>query len=190
MVHLGECFFDHFERTFPDRLTGRRCYPLESFGRELQVLYYDRCFEDCRVFVTLGMTHAQLSPPSELMIVADGEWDAIPGVLASCALSIMTAGTSGWGHLVRDVPTSDPGFSSRIGKDHLYVTVPHALPEPEFFRVPCGEGVEGHVFQGVFVSSAEAQYLFAHGAKEFEDRICEEEVDLFSLLRPEMRLQR
>lgn len=189
MVNLGECFFDHFERAFPGRLVGRKRYPLALTERELQVLYYDNCFDGCRVFVTLGMTHVGLSPPCELMVVADREWDAIPAVLAACVSSIMAARSSGWGYLVRDLDACDPGFVSRTGKRHLYVTLPHALPEKWFFRVDCGE-VEGCVFQGLFVGAAEADYIVREGAESFEREMVREEVDVFAVMRDEMRLNR
>jgi hypothetical protein len=186
-VEVAGCYFDHFERWFPDRLVGREIFRDGVFGGSLQVLLYDRVFEGCRVFTTIGMAHVALAPLCEWMVVTDREWDAIPRVLAACAFSAMYEGWNGWGYGVRDIGTSDAAFAARTGKQHLYLTLPHSLPEYDFHRVSCG-GREARVFQAIFVTEGELRYLSDHGIDAFEARMEREELDLYDPSRPEMRL--
>jgi hypothetical protein len=74
-----------------------------------------------------------------------------------------------------------PKFAAQLEKSALYFTLPAGFTQG-FEVVECDEGA-AVVFQGIFLSPAEHEYLDSHGPDAFEERLHHYEGNLNSLNR-------
>lgn len=179
----GEAYFDHFERYFrsPDRV---EVYRSEDHPT-VQVLEYDRVFEGCRVFATVGVSHfaKQLGGPAEVVVPVDGGYEAVSLLLGTAPVSLShNRQPLARGSVLAGIEEVSPGFVRAFGKDALYFTEPYGLPEE--FGLVCHEGMHGRVYFGIFISRRELAVLDRVGAAEFETRFQGAHADPFALGRP------
>src|SRR5262249_38119774 len=76
----------------------------------------------------------------------------------------------------------NPGFAEAFDKAAIYYTIADGFP-PGFERISWRNEI-GLVYQGIFISADEQDFLTRKGAQEFEARFKAQDEDLCSLYRP------
>jgi hypothetical protein len=185
MPSWGECYYDHFTRLFQGEPVDRQVFRSSEDLPSIQVLGYDRVFQNCRTFATMGAMSYQpeLGRPAEVIVPVDEAWDAVPHLIASSLFyMVQNAMAIGPGISIRGVAAIDRSFAERFQKAAIYYSRPIDLP-PWGDRVVCGSET-GSIYLGIFISAAEDAYFRAKGADALEDVLQAHLEDPYHLARP------
>lgn len=178
----ADFFLQHFASYFG------KPYDLERYrqedGQALQLAIYDQAFANYRIYASVGLAdHAdKLGQPGELILLVDDFGPEAKLLFVNALFFILhkkiplTAPFA-----IGGLDLLQPEFVASYDKTALYFTLADGFGEG-FERVqgPTGEGI---VFQGIFISSAEHDFLNRQGVAAFESRFREEDEDLCSLRR-------
>ena len=183
-MNWGERYIDHYEQWFRAPVT-RRIYSQESDDHSIQILAYDRVFEGCRLFASLGLTHYadEVGQVAEVYLPVDADWERAPAVFANALFYIVQEAMSiGRGVGIGGVGTLSPDFEREFQKEALYITNPFDLPDGASV-IEC-DGKQGRLYEAFFISKKEYDYFLMYGAEKFEDMIQERALDPYKLARP------
>lgn len=182
-VSLAGCYYDHFNAHFSSPVT-RKVFGVGNKDSFLQILTYEKVFEGCTSFATIGLSHfpKELGSLCEVFCaVEQGEGD-VPYVLSN-ALYYMVENKRPLqrGAYLSGVENISPAFFGKFGKDALYFTAPLGLPET-FETVACNN-LTGTVYMVSFITKAELSFLRHNGSDALENLFAENDIDPFSLIR-------
>lgn len=157
----------------------------DDYDEPLRLAVFDHAYPGYRVYASLGLSvHAHdLKGIGEVILLADDASRDVPAVFVN-ALFFMLARridiTSRFA--VGGVEAVSPAFAEHFGKSAIYFA-----PAEGFFHgfeTVAGEEGEGKVYQGIFISPSEQDYLNRHGPAAFDNRFDAQEDDPCSLRRP------
>jgi hypothetical protein len=180
------CYYQHFMSYFGKPFDLATYAPGDD-RPPLRLLTHDQAYPGYRLYASLGMTGYadDVKDLAEVILLADAGHDQVPFLFVN-ALYFITRQ-----HIpltrpfaVGGIERLAPEFAEQFGKAALFVDAADGFGE-QFGEVPC-EGELGHVYQGIFISEAEHDYLKRHGADDFRERYRAqgESADLCSLYRP------
>lgn len=157
----------------------------DDYDEPLRLAVFDHAYPGYRVYASLGLSmHAHdLKSIGEVILLADDASRDVPAIFVN-ALFFMLARridiTSRFA--VGGVAAVSPDFAEHFGKSAIYFA-----PAEGFFHgfeTVAGEEGEGKVYQGIFISPSEQDYLNRHGPAAFDNRFDAQEDDPCSLRRP------
>ncbi|MCI0463736.1 MAG: suppressor of fused domain protein [Gemmataceae bacterium] len=180
------CYYEHFTTYFGKPFDLATYNPGEDLP-PLRLLTHDQVYPRYRLYASLGLTaYAQeVKDLAEAILLADGAHDEVPFLFVNSLFFIARQRiplTTPFA--IGGVDRLAPNFAQQFDKSAIFFNVADGFGEG-FEVVPC-EGEEGHVYQGVFISEAEHDYLKRHGPDAFNEkyRAQGESADLCSLFRP------
>jgi hypothetical protein len=183
------CYYRHFTGYF-GKPFDRETYRRDADSPPLQIITYDWAYPGYRIYASLGLTayFAEVREVAEVILLADGGGKQVPFVFVN-ALFFVTQQRIPLASkfAVGGVDRLAPPLAAQFDKTALYFTLvtPADKFPPGLERVECDDGV-GLLYQAVFISEAEHDFLRRRGGEAFEEkyRAQEEEADLCSLSRP------
>jgi hypothetical protein len=181
------CYDAHFTRYF-GKPFDRETYHRDPESPPLQVLTYDQRYPRYRVYASLGLTayEAEVRELAEAMVLADAGGKEVPFLFVNALFFVIQQRIPLSSRFaVGGVDRLAPAFASQTNKVALYfgvVTPADGFPEG-FERVELDDDV-GLVYQGLFISEEEHDYLRRHGGEAFEEKLRAQDTDLCSVLRP------
>lgn len=162
-MNWGECYYDHFEKYLKAPI-----HRLSDQQVGLQLIAYEGSSEV--FFCTLGMTKysQELGDFCELFVTTTYPSDDLGDLfLKISAYLVLHSVKLKLGLVLSGLENIDPNFVEHCHKTAIYFTFPFFLSE-KFAVVSCGEQV-GKVYQGIFITEAERNYIAEHGGETFED---------------------
>ncbi|MCL4266746.1 MAG: suppressor of fused domain protein [Anaerolineae bacterium] len=183
MTSFGECYLNHYEQYFGD-FKERTMFRQNDQNPIIQILSYERVFQGCAGFCTLGLTHyqAEVNGLAEVFLPVDDGWKQTPYILTNTLFYMVQRRMPiGQGTSIGGIENIDPEFCKKYQKSALYFTWPFELPEG-FTEVNCGTST-GYVFLAIYISKKEYDFFRKYGAKQFESLLENEGVDVLHLSR-------
>lgn len=183
-VNWGECYYDHYTR-FLGHPVEQEIFRQSDNLPSLQILSYNKVFEGCQVFCSLGLSHYSLEVggTSEVYLPIDDGWKDAPYLLANTLFFLIQNNmTMGWGLSISGIEQILPRFTDDFNKVAIYFT--NALGLPEDFSVVNCSSMAGKIYLAIFISKAEHEFFKQQGAEEFESLLEARKVDPFSIRRP------
>lgn len=154
-------------------------------GAPLRLATFDQRFKKYRIYACLGLSEevATLHDRGEVILLADDLGKDIPLVFVNSLFFVLQRRIKlGSRFALGGLDNLNPDFADEFDKASLYFTLADGFGEG-FERVEY-QGEVGTVFQALFISWAEHDFLNRKGADEFEKRLREYSEDLCSLKRP------
>jgi len=182
-MSLGECYLNHYEHFF-GQFKERAIFRQNDQSPSIQILSYEKIFQGCMGFCTLGLTSYQeeVNRLAEIFLAVDDGWTQTPFLLAHTLFYIIQRRmTIGQGVSIGGIENIDPDFCRHYQKSALYITWPFGLPE-DFTKIQCDHSA-GNIFMAFYISKAEHDFFKRYGAKEFESLLENESIDVLHLLR-------
>jgi hypothetical protein len=183
------CYYQHFTGYF-GKPFDRETYRRDADSPPLQIITYDWAYPGYRLYASLGLTAyaAEVKDLAEVILLADGGGKVVPFLFVNALFFAIQQGIAlSSKFAVGGVDRLAPPFAEQFDKAALYFTLvtPEDKFHPGFERVECAGDV-GLVYQAIFISEAEHDFLRRSGGAAFEAkyRAQEPEADLCSLLRP------
>jgi hypothetical protein len=179
-----DLYLQHFTRYF-GKPFDVQVYSAED-GSAIRLATFDqRYYPKFLVYASLGLSeHADdLGDVGEMILLSDDKTKDVPLIFVNSLLFIMRRKiplvkpfSVGGIELVR------PEFVEYYGKAAIYYSLAAGFP-PNFERVQ-RLGDVGHVYQGLFISWAEQDFLNRNGPAAFEEKLHAHKYDPCSLRRP------
>jgi hypothetical protein len=177
----ARCYETHFARYFG------KPFDIHAYRTEdgmLRVATYDQPYREFRLHASLGL--ADLLPEKaevgEVITIADDPGPDVPFLFANALLFVLQHSIPlGARFTVGGIEALRPDFADLYDKAALYFMPAEGFAEG-FTEVKCGADM-GTVFQAVFVSDEEADYIARKGGAAFEQRVKAQEADLCRLRR-------
>jgi hypothetical protein len=187
------CYLQHFDRRFGQPFDRQTFHP-DADSPPLQIVVYDQRghidprYKGYRLFASIGLTAYEevTRQLAEAILVADRAWKEIPLVLVNALFFITRNGiVLAPGFAIGGVDKLAPALAEKYDKSALYfnVVTPADGFDPGFETVQCGEDL-GLLYQAVFISPAEHDFLRRQGVEAFEEKLLKQEAERRSLLRP------
>jgi hypothetical protein len=181
------CYDAHFTRYF-GKPFDRETYRRDPDSPPLQVVTYDQPYPRYRVYTSLGLTayETEVRELAEAMLLADAGGRQVPFLFVNALFFIIQQRIPlASKFAVGGVDRLAPDFASQFNKVALYFQVVTPADEfPEGFEEVDIDGDVGLIYQGLFVSEEEHDFLKRHGGKAFEEKLRAQDADLCSLMRP------
>jgi hypothetical protein len=176
-----KCYEEHFQHYF-GKPFDVQIY--RASDATLRLANYDQAYPEFRVYASLGL--ADLLPEGkdvgEVITVADDFGPDVPFLFANALLFVLQRAIPlGSRFTVGGVEALRPHFADFYDKAALYFMPAEGFPEG-FDIVECGADT-GQVYQAVFVSDEEAEYIDSKGGPAFEARVKAQNADLCRLRR-------
>ena len=157
----------------------------DSDSPPLHVGIFDRAYPNYRIFASVGLSHyrAAVQDLGEVILLADAAWKEVPLLFVNSLFFMIDRRIPlGSRFAIGGIDNVDPSFAEHFDKAALFYTVADGFPEG-FERLAWNQEV-GLVYQALFISASELDYLNRKGAAAFEERFRAQEADLCSLSRP------
>lgn len=175
-----DIFLAHFTRHLGKPFDVRN-YRTEE-GSDLRLATFDQAFPNYRVYASLGLSDRP-GPPAEAVLLADDPGKDVPFIFANSLTFILQHSIPlQTGLVIGGVEMIKPDFTEYFDKAAIYYTLASDL-RPGLDSVTCGAET-GQVFQAMFVSWSEQDYIRRHGAESFAVKLAEQDADPCSLNRP------
>lgn len=172
-----EHFTHHFGKPFDVE------YYQSPTGIALRLATYDLRYQKFRVYASIGMADEVNQDVGEVILLSDDFSKDVPHVFINSLFFILDKDIPlGSGFAVAGVDSLAPDFAERYNKVAIYYQVADGFDEA-FGEVAC-EGENGQVFQGLFISAAELEFLRSQGPDAFEELYRKQDDELCSLRRP------
>lgn len=174
-------FLQHFAAFFG------KPYDVESYRQEegllLRLAIYDQAFTHYRIYASVGLCEQaeRLQNVGEIILLVDDFDPQIKTLFVQSLFYIVHQGiplTTPFA--IGGLELLQPAFVDYYDKSALYFTMADGFGEM-FETVEEGQWV---VFQAIFISAAEHDFLKRHGSAAFEMKFRRQDADLCSLRRP------
>jgi hypothetical protein len=188
------CYYQHFT-SYLGKPFDREVYQSDDDSPPLQVVTYDQRYPGYRLYASLGLTAYadDIRQVAEVVVLADEGRKVLPFLFVNALFFVVRQRIPlASKFAIGGVDRLAPDFAERFDKAALYfmqVTPEDEFPEG-FEKVGCPDAGEvGQVYQGLFISEAEHEFLKRSGGPALEERlkaqatVAEEDVRC-SLLRP------
>lgn len=177
----AECYQRHFAR-FLGKPFDVETYR-SSTGVPLRIATHDLRYKKFRVYASLGMADEATQDVGEVVLLADDFGKDIPYLFVNSLFFILERDIPlGSRFAVGGVDLLKPDFAEYFDKVAIYYTMADGF-DPGFEQVEC-DGDIGQVFQGIFISWAELDFLKRQGPDAFEEKFRTQDTELGSLRRP------
>ena len=179
MNDIADKILDHYEKYLGKYIGADR---FEDSDFKIQLLGYDKVFENCLTFATFGLSKysAATGERCELIMAADDDLDKCADILVKSVYCMLQNNIRiGAGFLLGGIDDIAKGFSEKHGKSELYITEAGILPE-EFAYADCGCSF----YMAFLISEKEADYIRQNGCDAFEELLAESEADVIDINRP------
>jgi len=152
-------------------------------GPPLRLATFDQTFANYRVYGSLGLSERPEVPAAEAVLLADDPGKDVPFIFINSLFFILQRKIPlQTGLVIGGVEMINPDFAEYFNKAALYYTLADDL-RPGLGAVELGDD-SGEVYQALFVSWAEQDYIKRHGHEAFAKRLAEQDADPCSLQRP------
>lgn len=181
--HWIEAYSRHFRHYFGKPFDGQP-YQQDDGGPPVEIVTYDQRYPKYRVFASLGLAHyaPDLKELAEVIVLADAAWKDVPVLLVNALFFAIQQRIPLDSRFAIGVAGLNPPFAEQFDKSALFFTVADGFGAG-FEQVDCGDAT-GMVYQGIFISPAEHDYLKRYGGQIFEEKFRAQDADLCSLRRP------
>ncbi|MBM4071849.1 MAG: hypothetical protein FJ271_23430 [Planctomycetes bacterium] len=160
----------------------------DEYDEHLRLAIFDHAYPGYRVYASLGLSaHAHdLKGIGEAILLADDAPRDVPAIFVNALFFLLARRidiTSRFA--IGGVEAVNPAFAEHFDRAAIYFA-----PAEGFFHgfeaVSGEENIdeEGKVYQGIFISATEQDYLNRRGPAAFEERFDAQEEDPCSLRRP------
>jgi hypothetical protein len=182
MVSWPDIYLQHFTRFFG------KPFDVETYrqddGSSLRLATFDP-IKPGRIYASLGLSEhsAALKDLGEVILLADDKGKDIPFLFVNALCLILQKRIPLGSHFViGGVESLKPDFAEYFHKHALYFTLLLQPSKPGLEKIERDD--TGLVFQALFISWAEEDYLKRNGWQDFEERLHVQGGNLFSLQRP------
>lgn len=177
----ADCYLRHFAQHLG------KPFDVETYhgddGLPLRLATYDLRFKGYRVYASIGMAEEVESDVGEVVLLADDFGKDVPELFVNSLFFILQNNIPlGSRFAVGGVDMLNPDFAEHFAKVAIYYRLADELADG-FEKLDC-EGELGHVYQGIFISWVELDFLKRKGPDAFEEKLKSQEGDKWSLRRP------
>ncbi len=154
-------------------------------GVDLRLATFDRGYPKYKIYASLGLSDQahRLKDRGEIILLSDDPGKDIPFLFVNALFFILDRNIPlGSRFAIGGIDAVKPDFAEYFDKHAIYFTLADGFP-PGLERVEMG-GEIGTVFQGLFVSWSEQDYLNRNGGAALEERLKAQAADPCSLRRP------
>lgn len=181
------CYYEHFTSCF-HKPFDREIYRHDADSPPLQVLTYDWAYPGYRLYASLGLTAyaSEVKDVAEAIVLADAGGKQVPFLFVNALYFVIQQRIPlASKFAVGGIDRLAPQFAEQFDKTALYFSVvtPEDEFRPGFEKVEC-DGDVGLVYQALFISEAEHDFLRRHGGAAFEEIYRKQDADMCSLFRP------
>ncbi len=180
--HWIERYREHFRAYFGAPFDSRP-YRQED-GTPIEVVTYDQRYPKFRVFVSLGLVNYALDVKevAEVIALTDAAWKEVPLLFVNTLFFAVQQRIPLDSRFAVGVSALDPAFAEHYDKSALFFTTADGFGEG-FEQLDLGDAT-GAVYQALFISPAEKDFLGRHGGPALEAKLRAQDADLCSLRRP------
>jgi hypothetical protein len=180
----ADLYRHHFIQYFRKPFDVQRFQP-DADRPPVHLAIFDQAYPNYRVFASLGVTNYRddVEDLGEVILLAETAWREMPLLfMNSLFFMIHQRIPLGSRFHISGVDKLAPAFAEHFDKSALYFTIADGFPEG-FERLAWNNDV-GLVYQAIFISPEEEDFIKRHGASEFEQRFKAQDADLCSIRRP------
>jgi hypothetical protein len=180
----ADLYRHHFQQYFGKPFDVQR-FQQDEECPPLHLAIFDQRYPGYRIFASLGLTNYRdaVKDLGEVILLADAAWKDIPVLFVNSLFYLIRRRIPlGSRFAIGGIDNLDPGFAEYFDKAALYYMVADGFPEG-FERLAWNNEI-GLVYQGIFISTAELDFINRQGAVTFEERFKAQDADLCSLRRP------
>lgn len=155
-----------------------------EFEDPLRLAVFDRAYPKYRVYASLGLSlhDRDLKGMGEIILLADDAGQDVPTIFVNALFFMLTRKIAiNSRFAIGGVDMVNEPFATYFDKSAIYVAPAHGFPEG--FETVCGDDGDGSVYQGIFISASEQDYLNRHGAAALEEKLFGHDADPCSLRR-------
>ena len=165
-------------------------FDVQRFQRDndsppVHIAIFDRAYPNYRIFASLGLSNYRdaVQDLGEVILLADAAWQEVPVLFVNSLFYMIERRIPlGSRFAIAGIDKLDPGFADYFHKEAVYYTVADGFPEG--FERLAWENEVGLVYQAIFISASELDFIKRQGAAAFEERFRAQDADLCSLRRP------
>jgi hypothetical protein len=151
-------------------------------GIPLRLATYDLRYRNFRVYASIGLAEEVEDGIGEAILLADDFSKDVPYLFVNSLFFILDKAISlGSRFAVAGVDSLRPEFAEYYDKVAIYYQLADGF-DAGFGQVQCGDEA-GQVYQGIFISAAELDYLRRKGPDAFEEVFNKQDTELCSLRR-------
>ncbi len=154
-------------------------------GAALRLANFDRPYPNYRIYASLGLSlHADdLKGVGEAILLSDDPGTDVPTIFVNALFYILERKIALDSRFaIGGIDMVKPNFAEYFNKAALYFSSAEGFP-PGFEAVSWQQEV-GEVYQGIFISWSEQDYLNRNRPAAFEEKLASQDADLCSLRRP------
>lgn len=178
--NIGELIINHYEE-YLGIFEEARLFKGDENMPSIQLLQYDKVFDGCKVYASLGISKFSelIQNTCEVVMIVDDDYQNTCSILANVLFYIIKNNMSfGRGTYVEGIKNINQDFSFKHNKDAIYFTEPYAFPD-EFSDI----SKDVKMYLAFFISEKECNYIKKHGCEKFEDYLEENNVDIMDINR-------
>lgn len=179
----GRAYLRHFQHFFGKPFDVQTYY--SDHAPPLRLAEYDRAYPSFKVYASLGLADQsdKVRELGEIILLADDSGKDVPFLFVNALFFVVQKGIPlGSPFAIGGVEMLKPEFAEYFDKAALYVTTADGFGEG-FEEVQAENGF-GTVYQALFISWAEQDFLNRQGSAAFEQKLRGQDTDLCSLRRP------
>jgi hypothetical protein len=151
-------------------------------GIPLRLATYDLRYRNFRVYASIGLAEEVDRDKGEVILLSDDFGKDVPYIFVNSLFFILDKDIPlGSRFAVAGVDSLRPDFAEYYDKVAIYYDVADGFDE-RFGQVECA-GDTGLVYQGIFISSPELDFLRRQGPDAFEEKFKKQDAELCSLRR-------
>jgi hypothetical protein len=180
----SDLYQHHFKQYFGKPFDVQR-FQQDADSPALQLAIYDRPYRHYRIFASLGLCNNRTAVQDlgEVILLADAAWREVPVLFINSLFYVIQRRIAlGSKFAIGGIDNLDAAFAEHFDKAAIYYTIADGFPEG-FERLAWNNEV-GLVYQAIFISAAEQDFIKRQGAAVFEERFKAQDADLCSLRRP------
>lgn len=180
MPNNSDRFLKHFTRFF-GKPFDVQVYRQED-GPPLRLATFDQAFPNYRVYASLGLSD-YLEVPAEAFVMSDDPRKDVPLIFANALFFILQRNiTLESGLVIGGIEMINPDFSEYYNKAALCFNLADDLQQG--FESVNLDANEGEIYQALFISWSEQDYIKRRGHEEFTQLLRSQNADPCSLNRP------
>jgi len=180
----ADLYRHHFVRYFGKPFDVQR-FQKDNDSPPLHLGIFDQTYSHYRIFASVGLSNYRdaVQDLGEVILLADAAWQEMPLLFINSLFYMIDRRIPlGSRFAIGGVDNLAPAVEEDFDKVALYYTVADGFPEG-FERLAWDQEV-GLVYQAIFISASELDFLHRQGATAFEERFKAQDADLCSLRRP------
>ena len=161
----ADLYVHHFKQYFGKPYDVQHFHP-DADSPPLQIAIFDQPYPHYRIFASIGLSNHReaVQDLGEVILLADAAWREMPLLFANSLFYMIRRRIHlGSRFAIGGIDNLEPAFAEHFDKVALYYTVADGFPEG-FERLAWNNEV-GLVYQAIFISAAELDFLTRQGAR-------------------------